>query len=168
MNKTSLNHLQIHTFTFKNVIFTTAKYEMYLRILHKLCFPGCIFSKQAKPGTKQGWILRRTISHRKVLLCPQKENWAFFWTFPFLQRWILNLEQRETLALVKKFDIGLSFGDGVHRELNRHVTNTVDNMFHLQSMPGRVLHPPLWNAFTSGFHRQNSNYSSDKYLWIRV
>ena len=124
MNKTSLNHLQIHTFTFKNVIFTTAKYEMYLRILHKLCFPGCIFSKQAKPGRKQGWILRRTISHRKVFLCPQKENWAFFWTFPFLQRRILNLEQRETLALVKKFDIGLSFGDGVHRELNRHVRRT--------------------------------------------
>ena len=28
-------------------------------------------------------------------------------------------EQRETLALAKKFDIGLSLGDGVHRELNR-------------------------------------------------
>ena len=38
-------------------------------------------------GRKQGWILRRTISHRKVFLCPQKEKWAFFWTFPFFQRY---------------------------------------------------------------------------------
>ena len=80
-----------------------------------------------------------------------KRKVSILLNFPFFQRWILNLEQRETLALVKKFDIGLSFDDGVHRELNRHVTNTVNNKFHLQSMPGRALHPPLWNAFTQGF-----------------
>ena len=36
-----------------------------------------------------------------------------------LSRSFNDIEQRKTLALVKKFDIGLSFGDGVHRELNR-------------------------------------------------
>ena len=75
-------------------------------------------TSQAPPGRKEGWILRRTISHRKALLCQQKK-WAFFWTFPFLERWIWNLDQRKTLALVKKVDIRLSFGNGVHRELNR-------------------------------------------------
>ena len=32
---------------------------------------------------KQGWIPRRTISWWKASLPPQKESWAFFWTFSF-------------------------------------------------------------------------------------
>ena len=32
---------------------------------------------------KPGWILRRTISWWKSSLPPQRESWAFFWTFSF-------------------------------------------------------------------------------------
>ena len=56
MNKTSVNHLQIHKFVFKTVIFTTRKFEMYLKILQKLSCPGCIFSKQAKPRREENKV----------------------------------------------------------------------------------------------------------------
>ena len=34
----------------------TTKYEMYLKILQRLFFPGCIFSKQAKPRREENKV----------------------------------------------------------------------------------------------------------------
>ena len=80
-----MKHLKIHNFPFKNVIVLAIECKMYLEIQQKLrCF-GCI-SKQtmrSQSWRKQGWIPRRTIFWWKASLSPQKESWAFFWTFCF-------------------------------------------------------------------------------------
>ena len=81
--KTSMKHLKIHKFPFKNVIVLAIEYKMYLKIQQKL---HCLsISKQTRDPAwrKQGWIPRRTISWWKASLPPQKESWAFFWTFSF-------------------------------------------------------------------------------------
>ena len=39
--------------------------------------------RREENNRKQGWIPRRTISWWKASLPPQKESWAFFWTFSF-------------------------------------------------------------------------------------
>ena len=97
-----MNLLKIHKFAFKNVIFTTTKYEMYLKILQKPCYPGCIFSKQAKPCPEENNVefFEGQIRTAKLSFVHKKKSEHFF------EIKILNLEQRETLALVKKFDIG--------------------------------------------------------------
>ena len=57
---------------------------MYLKIQQKLHCLGCISKQTRDPSwRKQGWIPRRTISWWKASLPPQKESWAFFWTFSF-------------------------------------------------------------------------------------
>ena len=57
--KTSMKHLKINKFPFKNVIVLAIECKMYLK------------------------IQQRTISWWKAFLPPNKESWAFFWTFSF-------------------------------------------------------------------------------------
>ena len=81
-----MKHLKIHKFPFKNVIVLAIECKMYLKIQQKLHCLGCIFrTKQTRDLSwrKQGWIPWRAISWWKASLPPQKESWAFFWTFSF-------------------------------------------------------------------------------------
>ena len=83
--KTSMKHLKIHKFSFKNVIALAIERKMYLKIQQKLHCLGCISNQTSAPSWgKQGRIPRRTISWWKASLSAQKESWAFFWTFSFL------------------------------------------------------------------------------------
>ena len=77
-----MQHLKKHKFPFKNVIVLAIECKMYLKIQRKLHCLGSI-SKQTRDLSwrKQGWIPRGTISWWKASLPPQKESWAFFWTF---------------------------------------------------------------------------------------
>ena len=79
-----MKHLKTHKFLFKNAIVLAIECKMYLKIQQKLHCLGCI-SKQTMGSAvkRQGWIPRRTISWWKASLSPQKESWAFFWTFSF-------------------------------------------------------------------------------------
>ena len=82
--KTSMKHLKIHKFPFKNVIVLAIECKMYLKIQQKLHCLGCISKQTRDPSwRKQGWIPRRRISWWKASLLPQKESWAFFLTFSF-------------------------------------------------------------------------------------
>ena len=84
MYKTSMQHLKIHNFPFKNVIVLAIECKMYLKIQQKLHCLGCISKQTRDPSwRKQGWIPRGTISWWKASLPPQKESWVFFWTFSF-------------------------------------------------------------------------------------
>ena len=84
--KTSMKKLKIHKFPFKNVLVSARECKkMYLKIQQKLRCVGCISKPKpcAPPWRKRGSIPRRTISWWKASLPPQKESWAFFWTFSF-------------------------------------------------------------------------------------
>ena len=83
--KTSMKHLKIHKFSFKNVIVLAIECKMYLKISEKNFADLVAFQNRpwAAPWRKQGWIPRRTISWWKASLSPQKESWAFFWTVSF-------------------------------------------------------------------------------------
>ena len=82
--KTSMKHLKIHKFPFRNVIVLaieckcTWKFSKNLTALVAFQNRPC-----APPWRKQGWIPRRTMSWWKASLPPQKESWEFFWTFFF-------------------------------------------------------------------------------------
>ena len=79
--KTSMKHLKIHKFPFKNVIVLAIECKMYLKNFTALV---AFQNRPCAPSwRKQGWIPRRTISWWKASLTPQKENWPFFWTFSF-------------------------------------------------------------------------------------
>ena len=79
--KTSMKHLKIHKFPFKNVIVLAIECKMYLKNFTALV---AFQNRPCAPSwRKQGWIPRRTISWWKASLPPQKESWAFFWTFSF-------------------------------------------------------------------------------------
>ena len=79
--KTSMKHLKIHKFPFKNVIVLAIECKMYLKNFTALV---AFQNRPCAPSwRKQGWIPRRTISWWKVSLPPQKKCWAFFWTFSF-------------------------------------------------------------------------------------
>ena len=57
-----------------------------LKSVQNLHCLGCIsHTKQTRDPSwrKQSWIPRRTIAWWKASLPPQKESWAFFWTFSF-------------------------------------------------------------------------------------
>ena len=76
-----MKHLKIHKFPFKNVIVLAIECKMYLKNFTALV---AFQNRPCAPSwRKQGWIPRRTISWWKASLPPQKENWAFFWTFSF-------------------------------------------------------------------------------------
>ena len=87
--KTSMKHLKIHKFSFKNVIVLAIECKMYLKISEKNFADLVAFQNRpwAAPWRKQGWIPRRTISWWKASLSPQKESWAYFWTFSSLKTW---------------------------------------------------------------------------------
>ena len=71
-------------FSFKNVIFGH-RVQKVPENSAKTSLPLVAFQNRpcVSPWRKQGWIPRRTISWEKAPLPPQKENWAFFWTFNF-------------------------------------------------------------------------------------
>ena len=69
----------INSLSLKNAIFLAIESKMFLKLQQNL-------SKQAMRSAvrrKQSWIPQRMISWWKASLPPQKENWAFFWTFSF-------------------------------------------------------------------------------------
>ena len=76
-----MKHLKIHKFPFKNVIVLTIECKMYLK--NFTAFVAFQNRPCAPSWRKQGWIPRRTISWWRASLPPQKESWAFFWTFSF-------------------------------------------------------------------------------------
>ena len=78
--KTSMKHLKIHKFPFKNVIGLGHRVQNVPGNSAKSCI-----SKQTRAPSwrKQGWIPRKTISWWKPSLPPQNESWAFFSTFSF-------------------------------------------------------------------------------------
>ena len=78
--KTSMKHLKIHKFPFKNVIVLSCTWKFSKNVADLVAFQN---KPWAPPWRKHGWIPRRTISWWKASLSPQKENWAFFWTFSF-------------------------------------------------------------------------------------
>ena len=106
-----MKHLKTHKFLFKNAIVLAIECKMYLKIQQKLHCLGCISKQTMCSVVKKTrlnsgryksrtglirtggpswsgptfvpacWIPRRTISWWKASLPPQKESWAFFWTF---------------------------------------------------------------------------------------
>ena len=57
MYETSMKHLKIHKFPFKNVIYLAIGCKMYLKIQQKLRCLNCILKKPCDPPwRKQGWI----------------------------------------------------------------------------------------------------------------
>ena len=82
--KTSMKHLKIHKFPFKNVIVLAIECKMYLKIQQELHCLGCISKQTMRSVLKKTWLNSwRTMSWWKASLPPQKESWAFFWTFSF-------------------------------------------------------------------------------------
>ena len=74
--------LKTHKFPFKTVIVLAIECKMYPKIQQKLHYLGAFKNRPCAPSRrKHGWIPRRTISWWKASLPPQKESWAFFWTF---------------------------------------------------------------------------------------
>ena len=73
------------TFINSKILFENEHSECTSSVFRYLA--ALVGKKQAKrsepPVRKQGWIPRKTISKRKAFVCPQKGNWAFFWTFSF-------------------------------------------------------------------------------------
>ena len=70
--KTSMKHLKIHKFPFKNVIVLAIECKMYLKNFTALV---AFQNRPCAPSwRKQGWIPRRTISWWKASLSPQKES----------------------------------------------------------------------------------------------
>ena len=74
--KTSMKHLKLHKFRFKNVLVLAIECKMYLKIQQKLR-ALVAFNRPC------AWTPRGTISWWKASLPPQKESWEFFWTFSF-------------------------------------------------------------------------------------
>ena len=81
-----MNLLKIHKFAFKNVIFTTTKYEMYLKILQKLRYPAWlhIFKNKLSPARK------------KTMLNSSKDNFT-------LQSFPLSTKRKVSIFLKLKF-----------------------------------------------------------------
>ena len=79
-----MKHLKIHKFPFKNVIVLVIECKMYLKIQQKLHCLGCI-SKQTMRSVMKKTRLNSSKGDflMKSSLPPQKESWAFFWTFSF-------------------------------------------------------------------------------------
>ena len=81
--KTSMKHLKIHKFPFKNVIVLAIECKMYLKIQQKLRWLGCI-SKQTMGSAVKKTRLNSSKNDFLVKSFPfSKESWAFFWTFSF-------------------------------------------------------------------------------------
>ena len=70
-----MKYLQIHKFPFEDVFFLRG--QTVPENSSKTLLLGCV-SKQAEPSDRP-W---KIILSREAFLCPQKENRAFFWTFP--------------------------------------------------------------------------------------
>ena len=115
--KTSMKHLKIHKFPFKNVIVLAIECKMYLKNFTALV---AFQNRPCAPSwRKQGWIPRRMISWWKASLPPQKGSWAFFWTLSFhflslnsvfltLKCWTLvlkHLHGDRAAAILLKMDI---------------------------------------------------------------
>ena len=82
--KTSMKHWKIHKFPFKNATILAIECKMYLKFSKNFADLVAFQNRPwAPPWRKQGWIPRRTISWWKASLSPQRESWAFFWTFSF-------------------------------------------------------------------------------------
>ena len=82
--KTSMKHLKIHKFSFKNVIALAIERKMYLKIQQKLHCLGCI-SKQTTPSVEKKTTLNSSKDDFLMKSFPfsRKESWAFFRPFSF-------------------------------------------------------------------------------------
>ena len=82
--KTSMKHLKMHKFLFKNVLVLAIECKMYLKIQQNRRWLGCISKQTIGSAVKKTRLnSSKTISWWKASLSPQKEKWAFFWTFSF-------------------------------------------------------------------------------------
>ena len=82
--KTSMKHLKMHKFPFKNVIVLAIDCKMYLKIQQKLHCLGCISKQTMRSVVKKSRLNSSKDDFlMKASLPPQKESWAFFWTFSF-------------------------------------------------------------------------------------
>ena len=78
-----MKYLEIHRFPFKNIIFLTIEYKMYLKILQKLrCLVGFQNRQIAPIGRDKNLVNFEFLNLvKKNLPLSTKENWPFFWTF---------------------------------------------------------------------------------------
>ena len=99
--KTSMKHLKIHKFPFKNVIVLAIECKMYLKIQQKLHWLGCISKQTMRSAekktmlnsSKDDFLMKSFPSSRKRKLSSLLN---FFFPFFVLKQCIFNLEMQNS------------------------------------------------------------------------